>query len=52
MEKDTKKNTPILGFDELFDTGVIVDGTEANLEEIDSLMKEYFISKSYKISTT
>ena len=41
MEKE-KNNSPILGFDELFDTGIIVDGTGANLEEVDVIMKEYF----------
>lgn len=42
MEKEKNNNSPILGFDELFETGIIVDGTGANLEEVDVIMKEYF----------
>lgn len=42
MEKDYRKSKPIMGFDEPFDSGVIVDRTGVELEEVDAIMKVYF----------
>lgn len=37
---DTSINaTPILGFDELFEDGIIVDGTDVDLLEVDKMMR-------------
>lgn len=35
MEKEKNNNSPVLGYGELFDTGIIVDGTGTDLEEVD-----------------
>ena len=32
---------PILGFDEIFENGIIVDGTNSDLNQIDEAMKKY-----------
>lgn len=42
MENRDTSPHPVLGFDELFDDSVIVDGTGADLEEIDKIMKGFF----------
>ena len=41
MEKDNDKKSPILGFDEQFETGVMADSTGISIEYVDSLMKDY-----------
>lgn len=43
MEDMTNTSEPILGFDELFEDGIIVDGRNVSLDEVEKLMKEYFI---------
>ena len=42
MDTNTNNVGPILGFDELFENGIIVDGSNVSLEEVDELMKHYF----------
>lgn len=42
MENVIKNPEPVLGFDELFEDGIIVDGSNVSLEEVDELMKQYF----------
>lgn len=32
---------PVLGFDEVFESGIIVDGTNNDLSKIDEAMKKY-----------
>ena len=32
---------PVLGFDEIFERGIIVDGTNNDLSKIDEAMKKY-----------
>lgn len=41
MENTANKKGPILGFDELFEDGIIVDGSNVSLDEVDELMKQY-----------
>lgn len=41
MEKQNIEAKPILGFDELFEDGIIVDGTDADLDEVDRIMRVY-----------
>lgn len=42
MENHSTTAEPILGFDEIFEDGIIVDGTDADLDEIDRIMKNEF----------
>ena len=42
MKKIGSKSEPILGFDEIFENGIIVDGSNSDLNQIDEVMKKYF----------
>lgn len=35
---ENNNTTPILGFDELFEDGIIVDGSEVSLSEVEKIM--------------
>lgn len=47
---DTNINAnPILGFDELFEDGIIVDGTGVDLLEVDKMINDNFLSLHQRI---
>ena len=42
MKNFVSKPQPVLGFDEIFENGIIVDGSNSDLNQIDEVMKKYF----------
>ena len=42
MENIINNLEPILVFDELFEDGIIVDGSNVSLVKVDDFMKQYF----------
>lgn len=48
--KNMNMPQPVLGFDEVFENGIIVDGTNSDLSKIDEAMKKYLGQETSVIS--